>query len=123
MTPNPVTYFEIPVTNMGRAIEFYEAVFTVALERVQIDGHDMALFAFDEKHQGISGALAKGESYVPSRGGPRVYFSVQSIDQTLTRIRSLGAEIAYPKTLVGNFWIAEFIDSEGNQIAISADGE
>lgn len=103
MTPNLVTYFEIPVTNMGRAIEFYEAVFTVALERVQIDGHDMALFAFDEKHQGTSGALAKGASYVPSRSGPRVYFSVQSIDQTLTRIRSLGAKIAYPKTLVGNF--------------------
>ena len=123
MTPNPVTYFEIPVTNMGRAIEFYEAVFTVALERVQVDGHDMALFAFDEKHQGISGSLAKGESYVPSRSGPRVYFSVQSIDQTLTRIRSLGAKIAYPKILVGNFWIAEFIDSEGNQIAISADSE
>ena len=123
MTPNPVTYFEIPVTDMARAIEFYEAVFTVALECVQIDGHDMALFPFDEKRQGISGALAIGQSYVPSRGGPRVYFSVQSIDQTLTRIRSLGAEIAYPKTLVGNFWIAEFIDSEGNQIAISADGE
>ena len=123
MTPNPVTYFEIPVTDMGRAIEFYEAVFAVALERVQIDGHDMALFAFDEKHSGIAGALAKGESYVPSRSGPRFYFSVQSIDQTLTRIRSLGAEIAYPKTLVGNFWIAEFINSEGNQIAISADGE
>ena len=123
MTPNPVTYFEIPVTDMGRAIEFYEAVFAVALERVQIDGHDMALFAFDEKRQGISGALAKGESYVPSRSGPRVYFSVQSIDQTLTRIRSLGAKIAYPKSLVGSFWIAEFIDSEGNQIAISADGE
>lgn len=120
MTQNLVTYVEIPVTDMGRAIEFYEAVFAVALERVQIDGHDMALFPFDEKREGISGALARGESYVPSRGGPRVYFSVQSIDRTLTRIRSLGAEIAYPKTLVGNFWIAEFINSEGNQIAISA---
>ena len=30
MTPNPVTYFEIPVTYMGRVIEFYEAVFAVA---------------------------------------------------------------------------------------------
>lgn len=119
MMQNPVTYLEIPIKDMGRAIEFYEAVFAVALERVQIDGHDLALFPFDEKRQGISGALAKGESYTPSRGGPRVYFSVQSIDQTLTRIRLLGAKIAYPKTLVGNFWIAEFIDSEGNQIAIT----
>ena len=118
-----ISYCEISVADMDRAIEFYESAFNDVLERVQIDGHDMALFPFDEKRRGISGALAKGESYVPSRGGPRVYFSVQSIDQTLTRIRSLGAEIAYPKTLVGNFWIAEFIDSEGNQIAISADSE
>ena len=93
-------------------------MFAVALKRIQIDGHDMALFPFAEKRQGISGALAKGESHAPSRGGPRVYFSVQSVDQTLTRIRLLGAKIAYPKSLVGNFWIAEFIDSEGNQIAI-----
>ena len=103
MMQNPVTYFEIPVKDMVRAIKFYDAVFAFALERVQIDGHDMALFLFDEKRQGISGALAKGDSYRPSRGGPRVYFSVQSIDQTLTRIRLLGAKIAYPKTLVGNF--------------------
>ena len=79
MMQNPMTYLEIPVKDMGRAIEFYEAVFAVALDRVQIDGHDMALFPFDEKRQGISGALAKGHSYTPSRGGLRVYFSVQSI--------------------------------------------
>ena len=32
MMQNPVTYFEIPVKDMGRAIEFYEAVFAVALD-------------------------------------------------------------------------------------------
>lgn len=123
MTLNPVSYFEIPVADMDRAIEFYEAVFAVSLERTVIDGHDMALFPFDENGPGVSGALAKGDSYVPSRSGTRVYFSVESIDKTLDKAISKGGRIAYPKTSVGDLWVAEFEDSEGNQIALSSPNE
>ena len=120
MTQNPVSYFEIPVADMDRAIEFYESVFSVELERTEIDGHDMALFPFSENGQGISGALASGDSYVPSSSGPRIYFFVESIDETLGRATAEGGTIAYPKTRVGEFWVAEFEDSEGNQIALSS---
>jgi len=123
MILNPVSYFEIPVTDMDRAIDFYEAVFSVTLERTVIDGHDMALFPFDKNGKGVSGALAKGDSYVPARSGPRIYFSVESIDQTLAHAISMGGRIAYPKTSVGNLWVAEFEDSEGNQIALSSANE
>ncbi|MEM9621117.1 MAG: VOC family protein [Pseudomonadota bacterium] len=119
-TTNPVSYFEIPVTDMDRAIAFYEAVFLVELERTVIDGHDMALFPFDEQSGGASGALAKGNSYVPSRSGPRIYFFVENLDETLRRAIAQGGKVAYPKTAAGNFWVAEFEDSEGNQIALSA---
>lgn len=117
---NPVSYFEIPVSDMDRAIEFYEAVFSVSLERTMIDGHDMALFPFDENGGGISGALAKGDSYEPAASGPRIYFRVKNIDKTLSQAVAMGGQIAYPKTSVGNFWVAEFKDSEGNQIALSS---
>jgi len=123
MTLNPVSYFEIPVADMDRAIDFYEAVFSISLERTVIDGLDMALFPFDENGRGVSGALAKGDSYVPSRSGPRVYFSVESIDETLGQAISKGGRVAYPKTSVGDFWVAEFEDSEGNQIALSSANE
>lgn len=123
MTLNPVSYFEIPVADMNRAIDFYETVFSVSLERTIIDGHDMALFPFDENGRGVSGALAKGDSYVPSRSGPRIYFFVESIDETLDRVTSKGSRVAYPKTSVGDFWVAEFEDSEGNQIALSSANE
>jgi predicted enzyme related to lactoylglutathione lyase len=36
------------------------------------------------------------------------------------RAKRNGATIAYPKTSVGDLWVAEIIDSEGNQIALSA---
>ncbi|MEM0911381.1 MAG: VOC family protein [Pseudomonadota bacterium] len=117
---NPVSYFELPVTEMERAIRFYEAVFQTTLERTVIDGYEMALFPFDDKGEGISGALAKGDSYVPSLTGPRIYFFVENIDETLARATSSGGKIAYSKTDVGDFWVAEFKDTEGNQIALSA---
>lgn len=123
MHTNPVSYFEIPVADMDRAIDFYAAVFSVSLERTLIDGHDMALFPFDENGRGISGALAKGSSYVPSKAGPRIYFFVERIDDILSRVVAKGGRVAYPKTSVGDFWVAEFEDSEGNQIALSSANE
>jgi len=122
-TLNPVSYFEIPVADMDRAIDFYEAVFSLSLERTVIDGHDMALFPYAEDARGVSGALAKGDSYVPSKSGPRIYFFVESIDETLGRALSKGGRVAYPKTSVGDLWVAEFEDSEGNQIALSSANE
>ncbi len=120
---NPVSYFEIPVTDMDRAVEFYEAVFSVSLNRTTIDNHDMALFPFDENGTGISGALAKGDSYIPSNAGPRIYFFVEDIDEILSRAVSHGGRIAYKKTFTGAYWVAEFEDCEGNQIALSSASE
>jgi len=117
---NPVSYFEIPVADMDRAIEFYEAVFSVTLERTVIDGHEMALFPFDGNDSGISGSLAMGDSYTPSTSGPRIYFFVENIDEVLQRVIAKNGTVAYDKTRAGSFWVAEFEDSEGNQIALSS---
>ena len=116
-----VSYFEIPVSDLERAIDFYQRVFGFALERTVIDGHPMALFPNAASEGTITGALAHGESYVPSRDGTRVYFAVESIDDVLDRVRELGGDVLYPKTAVGEWgFVAEFADSEGNRIALSA---
>lgn len=36
---NPVGYFEIPVSNLDRAINFYEKVFGYEFERATVDGN------------------------------------------------------------------------------------
>jgi hypothetical protein len=120
MSPaNPVTYFEIPVADMDRAVRFYEAVFETDLERRRIDGYEMALFAFEPGAQGATGALAKGDVYVPAMAGPVVYFGVSNIDAVLARATANGGKILYPKKDVGSFGtVAEFADSEGNRIAV-----
>ena len=117
---NPVTYFEISVSNLERAIAFYSAVFTCGFERVEIDGNQMAYFPSFDDAPGITGALAQGESYIPGRQGSRLYFSSEEIETTLRRVELAGGQTVYPKTSIGELgWVAEFEDSEGNCIALS----
>jgi uncharacterized protein len=119
-TPNAVTYFEIPVTDLDRAVRFYEAVFGYTLERKTVDGYDMALFPAAADQAGASGALVKGDVYIPSKSGAILYFGVRNIDAILTKATASGAKILYAKKDVGEFgFVAEIEDSEGNRIALS----
>jgi uncharacterized protein len=119
---NPVCYFEIPVLDIERASAFYSAVFEVSLERTEIDGNVMALFPSETDGAGASGSLAMGDSYRPSPDGPRLYFFVDEIDEVLARAVAHGGSIAYPKTSIGELGhVAEFLDCEGNTIALSSD--
>jgi uncharacterized protein len=116
---HPVRYFEIPVTDMNRAVDFYSSVFAVDLERQTIDGYEMALFPFDEHAPGATGALAKGDVYIPSKTGTIVYFTVADIDITLRRATDRGALVLYAKKDIGAAgFVAEVEDSEGNRIAM-----
>ncbi len=116
---NPVVHFEIPVRDLERASRFYAAVFQVTLERQVIDGYEMALFPFDEGGAGASGALAKGDVYVPTLDGAILYFRTDDIDGVLARARASGGRELLSKTAVGPNLVAEFADSEGNRIAIT----
>lgn len=116
---NPVVYFEIPVTDIDRATKFYSSVFNFKFEKETIDKNEMALFPFTEDNLGISGALAKGEIYKPTKDGVVIYFKTNNIDHTLLLAMKNGGQILYPKTSNGDIgFVAEFEDSEGNRIAL-----
>lgn len=117
---NPVVHFEIPVTDMERAIGFYEAVFGYRLTREEVDGYDMAFFPRADGKPGASGALAKGDVYQPSREGPILYFDVPDIDAVIAKATARGARVLYAKKDIGDAgFVAEIEDSEGNRIALS----
>jgi uncharacterized protein len=116
---NPVVYFEIPVTDIDRAVNFYAAVFKFNFGKEIIDKNVMALFPFTDKGSGISGALAKGDIYKPTKNGVVIYFKTNDIDETLKLVQKNGGQILYPKTSNGDLgYVAEFEDSEGNRIAL-----
>lgn len=119
MTTNPVMFFEIPAIDLERAKAFYKAVFNVSFEDASIDGNEMSFFSFDSELKGISGALAKGETYKPTKDGVIIYFHSKNIDETLDKVIQQKGTIFYPKTSIGAMgYVAEFIDCEGNRIAI-----
>lgn len=115
---NPVVYFEIPVTDIERAIKFYRTVFNFDFDREIIDNNEMALFPFADENTGISGALAKGEIYKPTKDGVVIYFKTENIEETLKLATLNGGQILYPKTDNGMGLVAEFEDTEGNRIAL-----
>lgn len=115
-----VRYLEIPVSDMDRAVRFYERVFALRLERVDVDGYEMARFPSPGERVGADVALAKGDVYIPSKSGPIVYIHVPNIDAVLARATAAGGSVLYPRKDIGEHgFVAEFEDSEGNRIALS----
>jgi predicted enzyme related to lactoylglutathione lyase len=118
---NPVYHFEIPVTDLERAIRFYQDVLGYELNRQQVDGYEMAFFPRADGKPGASGALVKGDVYVPSITGAIIYFDVPDIDPILEKAKAKGAKVLYPKKSIGVAgYVAEIEDSEGNRIALNA---
>jgi predicted enzyme related to lactoylglutathione lyase len=119
MTSNIGAYFEIPVTDLDRAINFYQSLLGIELERGSIHGYDMAFFPFENNGGGISGALCKGDVYKPSIDGSFIYLFTSNIDEVLSKATALGSEIMFEKTDAGNCFVAEIKDSEGNRICFT----
>ena len=116
---NGVQYFEIPVTDLGRAITFYEELFRIELLRRDVDGYKMALFPETVDGQGASGALAEGDVYVPAKAGPILYFTITSLQAFLERLAALDATMLLePQQVEDHGVVAEFEDCEGNRIAL-----
>lgn len=121
---NPVVHFEIPVTDMDRAIRFYDSVFLVKLERRAVDGYDMAFLPRADGRPGASGALARGDVYKPTKDGAILYFDVPDLDVVIARAQASGGAVLYPKKDIGEAgFLAEIADSEGNRIALSQAAE
>ena len=55
MPKHAINWFEIPVTDMDRAVAFYEAMLGVTMERMTV-GTPVAVFPHDEG--GVGGALS-----------------------------------------------------------------
>ncbi|WP_043159052.1 VOC family protein [Aeromonas hydrophila] len=62
---NIAMHFEIPVTDMARAMAFYRRVFGIEFELTQIDGNEMALFPLMEGWRVAPVPWPKGRAMCP----------------------------------------------------------
>ena len=124
MKNNVVGWFEIPVSDMDRAIKFYEAVFEFKIDRQTMDSVDMGWFPWADEGTGAGGSLvlAENDFYKPSAEGTIVYFTAESGDlqNELSRVISAGGKILVEKRLIGEGfgYMAVVLDTEGNRIAL-----
>ncbi|VAW62526.1 hypothetical protein MNBD_GAMMA09-3759 [hydrothermal vent metagenome] len=115
---NAINWFEIPVSNYERAIDFYEVVMDVQLKREKMGDIDLAIFPADE--EGIAGALIKADFQKPDQKGCLVYLNAEGmLDEVMKRAMQKGGDVYMEKTGIGeNGFIAHIGDSEGNKIAL-----
>lgn len=123
MKKNAVGWFEIPVTDMNRAVSFYEAMLEIKLHRLNAGPLQMVLFPEGESGAGSSGALVfNKEYYKPSSEGVLVYFTAFSgdVEIELERAEKAGGTILMPKKQISPEYgyMALLLDTEGNRIAL-----
>ena len=123
MKNNVVGWLEVPVTDMERAIKFYETVFDFKLDRNKMGPLDMAWFPCVTDGLGSGGSLVHyPTAYKPSTDGILVYFTSHSGDlaNELSRIEGAGGQVLQGKTQISadHGYMALFIDSEGNRVAL-----
>lgn len=121
MEYNPVGWFEIPVTDIAKAKAFYESVLSMQLEDpITQEGFEMAFFPGSmEQKPGASGAIAKGEGYVPGNKGVMIYFSCPDIEGACERAAAQEGEVVMPLTDIGEYGEMAWIkDPEGNTVGL-----
>ncbi len=114
---NLVVWFDIPVKNLNRAMEFYRKLLGVELQRME-QPVPLAMFPFAP---GVaSGALVASKEISPSKQGTTVYLNGgKDLAGPLSRVEAAGGKVLQNKTVIGpHGFIAYFEDSEGNRVGI-----
>ena len=114
---NAITWFEVPTTNMERAVDFYETLLGTKLQ--EFPG-DEPCFIFPADATGVAGSLVHRPNHQPSSQGTMVYLNVDGrLDEVLTRAHTEGA-VLMPRTQVpgGGSFYACIQDSEGNHVGL-----
>ena len=114
-----ISIFEIPATDISRAINFYREILGVEIEKLEFPGMEMGLFPYQD--QMVTGVIMKGEGYEPSAKGVTIYLNGGNNLQTiLDKVEKNGGKIIIPKTPHADEsgFFAIFHDSEGNKIGL-----
>jgi len=73
-----------------------------------------------DMQNGVTGGIVEGPGFEPSDKGPLIYLNGgEDLSGPLSRVEAAGGKIILPKTPIGsNGFMAHFIDTEGNKIAL-----
>jgi len=119
MKRNAVSWFEIAVSDLSKAREFYEAVLQVGLISEEAGECGMLMFPFDEQ-DGVGGCLWCQDGFEPGPGGTMVYLNAEGdLDAALDRAVTAGGRLITQRTAIPpHGYFAHIADLEGNHVGL-----
>jgi uncharacterized protein len=119
---NAISWFEIPATDLPRATKFYEMIFGVTLNHLDLPNIKMRMFPIEDM-MGVGGAIVdSGGFHKPSlTEGPLIYLNGNpDLQRVLDKVEAAGGKIMVPKTEISPEYgyMAVIVDTEGNRIGL-----
>lgn len=120
---NAISWFEIGTTDLDRATKFYETIFQVKLNPLDLDNIKMRMFPLNDMMTGVGGALVDSGGFHKPSGtdGPLIYLNGNpDVQLIVDRVEAAGGKVLVPKTEISPEYgyMAVIIDSEGNRIGL-----
>lgn len=114
-----ISIFEIPATDISRAVDFYQAILDLKIEKMEFPEMQMGIFPYEG--QMITGVIMKAEGYKPSANGVTIYLNGgDNLQIILDKVEENDGKIIVPKSPHADEsgYYAIFLDSEGNKIGL-----
>ena len=114
-----ISIFEIPATNISRAVHFYETILDIKIEQMAVLEMEMGIFPYEG--QMVTGVIIKADGYRPSSDGVTIYLNGgDDLQVILNKVEKNGGKISVPKTPHADEsgFFALFLDTEGNRIGL-----
>lgn len=118
--PHFTVWSEIPVTDMDRAIAFYDAVFKTELTIDESGPNPFAYFPVADTEAGIAGHLYPGKP-AGDGTGPTVHFACpDKLEDALERVKKAGGDVVSDIIAIPSGRFAYCLDPDRNSIGIFA---
>lgn len=114
-----ISIFEIPATDISRAVNFYQTILGINIERMEMPGMEMGILPYEG--QMVTGVILKAKGYKPSADGVTLYLNGgDNLQIILDKIEKNGGKIIIPKTAHADEsgYFAIFLDTEGNRMGL-----
>jgi hypothetical protein len=103
---NAISWFEIPTTDINRALIFYETIFDIKMIAMDLPNIKMRLFPL-ENPTGVGGSLVNSGGFHKSSAtdGPLIYLNANpDVQLVLDKVEAAGGKIQVPKTITSDIW-------------------
>jgi predicted enzyme related to lactoylglutathione lyase len=120
---NAISWFEIAATDLERAQKFYETIFGITLQPLDLPNIKMRMFPLEDMTTGVGGAIVdSGGFHKPSATeGVLIYLNANpDVQNVLDKVEEAGGKIVIPKTQISPEYgfMGAFLDTEGNRIGL-----